>query len=663
MKGQGSGFKGQVSPLSLWVRAKVRAAAALTLALIFILVPSIAAAHPLGNFTINHYSRVELGPDQLRIRYVLDLAEIPTFQAMPSLDSDGNGAVSEAEKRAFADRQLATLTPNLHLALNGTRVPLRVTSSELELLPGQGGLQTTRIAAWLDSPSAGPLLTEAGKSGNPVRLELRDDNGPGRPGWREMLVRAEGIAVQGTDGAAVPATDVSDELRAYPEEMLAGPLNVRRLSVSAIPLGAVMQEGNVAESADAGSQESASATFSQSLARSGDRFAELITSTTVSPAIVLLALLTAVALGSMHALSPGHGKTIVGAYLVGSRGTASHALFLGVTVTIVHTAGVFALLLVTLFASQYVLPEQVFPWMSLVSGALVLAVGLSLLRQRLISVRSTRPSSITPDRAPLTHHHGFGSHTHAVPGVDGSPVTWRTLLLLGVSGGLLPCPSAVVLGLGAIALDRVLYGLVLITAFSAGLAATLMAIGLVMVYSGRAAGRLRLLEKWEGSDGRSARLVRAARFLPVISSGVVALAGLALTFEAVQQIDPPRLWRESPPFRMLAANGLSLAVGSLAVYLALRRGRPAVQLAHVHEHHVGADVHAHAHDHTHGHNVHAHPHHHGHSHGHGLAGHDHVADGPNVGLQEPAPSRVHTADAGAVTAVLDSVPATTSAAQ
>ncbi|HEV2122501.1 MAG TPA: sulfite exporter TauE/SafE family protein, partial [Chloroflexota bacterium] len=499
----------------------------------------------------------------------------------------------------------------------------------------------------------------AWNAGEPVRLELRDDSGPGRPGWREMLVRAEGIAVQGTDGADVPAKDISDELRAYPEEMLSGPLNIRRLSLTAVPTTGALQRSEASESGSVNARGTEAAVYGQSLARSGDHFAELITSATVSPTVVLLALLTAVVLGSMHALSPGHGKTIVGAYLVGSRGTASHALFLGVTVTVVHTAGVFALLLATLFASQYVLPEQVFPWMSLVSGALVLLIGLSLLRQRLRSSLATHHSS-------LAHSHGFGSHTHTVPGVDGSPVTWRSLLLLGVSGGLLPCPSAVVLGLGAIALGRVLYGLVLITAFSAGLAVTLMTIGLVMVYSGRAAGRLPILRRFGSAEGRGSRVVRVVQFLPVISSGVVALAGLALTIEAVQQIDLPRVWQESSRFRILAANGLSLSVGALAVYLGLRRGRPAAQMAHDHAGHIGHmgdGLHAHEHGHMHGHNVHVHEHQHGHGHGHGISAQDHGTDDLDHDLHDPdrtgndhAPSRARTSDAGAISPAPATVP-------
>ncbi|HXI15142.1 MAG TPA: hypothetical protein VNM48_02135, partial [Chloroflexota bacterium] len=240
------------------------------------------------------------------------------------------------------------------------------------------------------------------------------------------------------------------------------------------------------------------------------------------------------------------------------------------------------------------------------------------------------------------HSHGFGSHTHAVPGADGRPVTWGSLLALGISGGLLPCPSALVLGLGAIALNRVAYGLVLILFFSAGLAATLMAIGLAMVYSGRAAGRLRLVERLSKRVGgaNAGRLVAGARTLPVVSACVVALAGLALTADALRQLDIPTLWATSAAFRSLAANVLSVGLGALAVLFALRRGkgtRPAngIEVEPVHAHG------AHEHTHAHGHNVHEHDHAHGHDHGHGAEGqpdheHDEGAPTHTTGAQSPA---------------------------
>jgi ABC-type nickel/cobalt efflux system permease component RcnA len=111
------------------------------------------------------------------------------------------------------------------------------------------------------------------------------------------------------------------------------------------------------------------------------------------------------------------------------------------------------------------------------------------------------------------------------PGADGRPVTWRSLLALGVSGGLLPCPSALVVLLGAIALHRVAFGLLLIVAFSLGLAGVLVGIGLLLVLARGLLQRLSL-----GGGGL------ATRYLPVASAFVVLVAGLFITLQAVPRL-------------------------------------------------------------------------------------------------------------------------------
>ena len=269
----------------------------------------------------------------------------------------------------------------------------------------------------------------------------------------------------------------------------------------------------------------------------------------------------------MHALTPGHGKTIVGAYLVGSRGTMKHALYLGLTTTITHTLGVFALGLVTLFAAQYILPETLYPWMSLLSGLFVVGIGLNLLTSRVRSsgiqfpkFRSHTSGSehshslvfqhtateaighghknvlkIAPahlhihDHAHSAHphvhrhndheHHRSHDHAHMPP----AQVTLRSLLTLGISGGLIPCPSALVVLLGAIALNKIGLGLILVLAFSLGLAGALTAIGMLFIYAGR------LFERFP-SQGR------VIRFVPVLSALFVSAVGAAIVWKALGEI-------------------------------------------------------------------------------------------------------------------------------
>lgn len=253
----------------------------------------------------------------------------------------------------------------------------------------------------------------------------------------------------------------------------------------------------------------------------------------------IIAIAGAFVWGAMHAMSPGHGKTIVGAYLAGSRSTAQHALFLGLTTTITHTAGVFALGLVTLFASQYILPEQLYPWLSCLSGLMVVSIGLNLFISRMRSgqlfKRSPFGHSHTGEHShhdhshdhPHHHHHehedNHADHSHLPPGTDGSPVTWRSLLVLGISGGLVPCPSALVLLLSTIALGRIGFGLMLVLVFSLGLAATLTGLGLLLV------GARRLFE-------RLPTQIRLVRVLPAVSALFVTLLGLGITTQALMQI-------------------------------------------------------------------------------------------------------------------------------
>jgi ABC-type nickel/cobalt efflux system permease component RcnA len=226
-------------------------------------------------------------------------------------------------------------------------------------------------------------------------------------------------------------------------------------------------------------------------------FASLVARDHLGVWVVLASLAVALFWGAAHALSPGHGKTIITAYLVGRRGTPRHAALLGLIVTVTHTIGVFALGIVTLLLSHFIVPEQLYPWLNLASGLVVVGIGLSVLRSR-IRHRS--------------HHHHDHDHDH--------DLSRRSLLAVGVSGGLLPCPSALVVLLAAISLHRVGFGLLLIVAFSAGLALTITGIGLVAVIARTAFGRLSF-------NGRVLSL------LPTLSALVIVVAGVGMTARAI----------------------------------------------------------------------------------------------------------------------------------
>ena len=275
---------------------------------------------------------------------------------------------------------------------------------------------------------------------------------------------------------------------------------------------------------------------------------------------LVLALTGAFVWGAVHAMSPGHGKTIVGAYLVGSRATGLHALFLAATTTITHTAGVFAVGGITLFASHLIDPEKLHPWLSLISGLLVAVIGFKLLLPRIknrfvlrasafkkitakvltanteepvnLLNRGTWEREFKPVKPEIKHHyhsHGGRIHSHLPPGSDGEPITWKSLLALGISGGLLPCPSALVMLLSASALGNIGLGMTLVVAFSLGLALVLSAIGLILVYAKQNFDKL-------------PKQITAVKFLPAISATLVMLLGLGITGEAILKILAANQW-------------------------------------------------------------------------------------------------------------------------
>jgi nickel/cobalt exporter len=433
-------------------------------------LPGVAAAHPLGNFTTNHYSRVVASGDRVYVLYVLDLAEIPTFQEKPT-----------------AAKLLPKIARGLSLRVDAHAVPLRPVRHALAFPPGVAGLRTTRFESVYASPQLG-----AGSR----RLEYRDATFPGRIGWKEIVVQHDSGAR--VDSTSAPSQSVSDELRAYPKDQLSSPLDVRAASLELVP-GA---GPGVAPTVSSGAALDSRVTVHQG----GDSgFTSLISRQKLSAGFVALALLLAFFWGAVHALSPGHGKSIVAAYLVGTRGTPKHAALLGLTVTVTHTIGVFALGLVTLALSAFIFPEQLYPWLNLASALLVVFVGCGVLRARL---RHRRLHAHGHD-----HHHGHHhDHDHQL--------SMRGLVGVGISGGLIPCPTALVVLLAAISLHRVGYGLVLILAFSLGLAAAMTGVGLLAVSAKRLAGRLRL----EG------RVVRA---LPALSAAIILVLGLVMTIRAL----------------------------------------------------------------------------------------------------------------------------------
>jgi ABC-type nickel/cobalt efflux system permease component RcnA len=516
----------------------------LTILVCFVFIPA-AFAHPLGNFTINQYAGLQISSNVVVIDYVVDMAEIPAFQEISSLDANGNGQADSSEAVGYHARKCVALQPSLSLLLNKKTLNFRLASSSVEFPTGVGGLPTLRLTC--------EFRTSLETTTSPLELSFINNAFPDRMGWKEIVVIPEGVLLKG----AFSATSLSNRLTEYPQDLLSSPLEQREIGIEIMTVGGQAQNPSVVNETK------------PQLSDRNDAFTRLILLEEINISTVLFAIGISLLWGAMHALTPGHGKTIVGAYLVGSRGTLKHAVYLGLTTTITHTLGVFALGLITLFAAQYIVPEQLYPWMTLLSGLFVVGIGISLLLSRFrssglgaqLSKAKARIAGARPSHAlVLQHNHAEGAthqhqyvlnsshmhahdhghphshshdghhhdhdhadHSHMPPGADGSPVTWRSLLALGVSGGLIPCPSALIVLLGAIALNRIGFGLILVLAFSLGLAATLTAIGMMFIYAGR------LFERFPSRGG-------VIRLLPVMSALFVSMIGAAIVVKALGEM-------------------------------------------------------------------------------------------------------------------------------
>lgn len=478
------------------------------LACLLLACPSLSA-HPMGNFSISHLTRLEAQTGNLHIHYILDLAEIPTVTEKQTLDSDHDGVISDAEKAAYLAAQVRLLQSGVTLTENGRTVPLRLLGSDLHFAPGAGGLETMKL--FLDWQA--PLSV-----GGPLTVTWDDQNYPTRAGWKEIVTL--GGSGTGIADLSVPSMDRSRGLSVYPRDVI--PPQDTQVRFSVVP-GALTGVGARAQAGTTGPTRSATPR---------DLFTQAIAQHRLTPGIMLLGLLIAFVFGAFHALSPGHGKTMVAAYLVGSRGTARHAVLLGIIVTITHTFGVFLLGLLTLYASQYIVPEKLYPILSALSGLAVFGVGVWMLVSRLRGASNSHEHSHEHGHEHIhdhshdhshEHSHGLGhSHSHAVP--EG-PVTAKTLLALGISGGIVPCPSALVVLLSAVALHRVGYGLLLISAFSVGLASVLVGIGLLVVSARR------LADRFPSSGPLLQRL-------PIASAAAITVIGLVLFLQAFAPAAP-----------------------------------------------------------------------------------------------------------------------------
>ncbi|WLW56197.1 nickel transporter [Streptomyces sp. YU58] len=547
-------------------------AAVLTAACALVLVPSAtASAHPLGNFTVNHYDGLVTAPGELRVRHVEDLAEIPATQAKGDLERLGT--------TEWARQRCATAARDSEATVDGRTVALTAKSGVVRVRPGQAGLDTLRVECDLRAP-----LPE----GDTVALGFRSAGASSGPGWREITARGDRTTLTASD---VPKKSLSRELTTYPAELLSSPADTTSASLRVRPGGPALADGPEEAGGDAPA--------ASVLPRGADRWTRALDSLVarhdLTVGFAALAVLIAVVLGAMHALAPGHGKTLMAAVAAARGGKArmKDVLPLAASVTVTHTLGVVALgLLVT--AGSAAAPS-VIAWLGISSGLLVTIAGLTLVRRAwhhrahartdehehphphepakaperalvLASVSASAADSTATtghthehphpphhhEHAPdhdhshphgdhdhhhhhthdhkrdhkhdhtIEHSHGGFTHTHAV-----AP-TLRGTILLGFAGGLVPSPSAVVVLVGAAALGQAWFGLLLVVAYGVGLALTLTAAGFAVVKLGT--GVTRMLDRRPRlAAGRLTRLVRRA--VPLGSALMVVALGAGLVLK------------------------------------------------------------------------------------------------------------------------------------
>jgi len=448
------------------------------LALFFGFSAEPLAAHPLGNFTINHLTKVAVHADRVDVRYVLDMAEIPTYQALRAETPDGK--MTRAQLDAYAQTLAKRLVATLQLLDNGSALRLQLDRTSATTRPGAGGLPTFYLT--LDAHAA--MHHSAGATA----LSYADETYPGRLGWHDVVV--------------APATEPTRELSAYPSALLGSPRSTTAVDISVDARGVAMSRAVPTIEAAGGAPAAPSQVRSNQLS-------DMLARGTGDIKFVALTFLVAIALGALHALEPGHGKTLLAISLVGARATVKQATILATALTFAHTIGVLALGVAINLFKGYFVPETIYPWITLASGVVIAVIGARAVqrqiqnRQPLAHEHAHGHAATHPhdhehvhhaqgpdhDHAPHGHDHGHGhthdhddlehARAHAIPGT--APLTFGGTVWAAMSGGVAPCPAALVVLLAAVALNQVAYGIFVIVAFSFGLAATLTGLGIAVV--------------------------------------------------------------------------------------------------------------------------------------------------------------------------------------
>jgi nickel/cobalt transporter (NicO) family protein len=591
-----------------------------------------ANAHPLGNFSVNHLNALTFETTGISNAAIIDIAEIPSTQAFPDVDSDGNGLASSAELSGYSVAQCTALAAAQSVRVDGSVVPFIVTSSSFTYAAGSAGISTSRLECG---------LVAATELSSRSRVEFVDAFEEDRVGWHEITAVGNGIALVDSPVASV---SVTDGLRTYPVDLLSSPMDVRQVSLDIQPDASVRAASSVGSATPAASADGSTASVGGSADAAIDRvgayssrfgsinraFDRLIGERDLTLGVGLLAVALALVLGASHALLPGHGKTVMAAYIAGRQGSARDAVMVGATVTATHTGGVL-LLGMALTVSSSLAGEVVLGWLGVSSGVLVAGLGVALLIGLLRRRAAGQPAQLhghshsgrfghrhdhgnhhaghghdhdhddhhaghghnhdhddhdaghghdhdhgdhdaghghdhdhddhhshhrelvgvggggeraevgasnrslehaVQSESLVRHHHTHEEHDHVHEPEPARPYSRRGLVAMGIAGGLVPSPSALIILLSAIALGRTAFGALLVVAYGLGMAATLTLAGIALVVI-----RNRYQDRLEAGTGRVNSISR--RWLavaPYATATLVVIVGIGLTIRSTSML-------------------------------------------------------------------------------------------------------------------------------
>jgi ABC-type nickel/cobalt efflux system permease component RcnA len=465
-----------------------------------------APRHPVGNETINQSVNLRVQPDHVLIDYVLDVAELPAYSlCKQQFGSEGcNPEPGQASRMAREECDYDAGLMRLELP-DGRKPVFRPTASAVVFLAGSGGLSTLRLTC--------AFVTDVDLHGETL-LRFSNDAYFDTIGVREVNAVGDGATLVQTDVGSVSPTQ---RLTTFPTSVLRDPPDVREARLLVRPGGPRLAGTTTTAQGNGGATRIEGGRV-DALSRS---FTGLVDHRRLTALFAVGALLVAIGLGAAHAVAPGHGKTMMAAYLVAEQGTLRQAAAVGLTVTATHTVGVLVLGVV-LSASTAVAPSQLYPWLGLASGLLVVAVGAGLVRRAWRSHAHAHGDSHhhQGDRAGTGSHdqHSHGDTHHPHPHDQAALPRLRSLLGMGIAGGLAPSPSAVVVLLGGIAIGRPWFGVLLVIAYGMGMALTLTAAGFALVRVRDAVAR----------RGRSIRFPLLLHALPRITAVAVVVIGVVI---------------------------------------------------------------------------------------------------------------------------------------